>query len=697
MNVDLLARRETKFVLWRPKNTTTPPKLIIGQFQAGNPPALTGEQTFTMTAVAGFADLWEIAASACHLIDGEIYHYWFEIDDSDDEKNPKMPIRIADPAAFTVDWRLLATIPDSPAYNADDQRPASVIQFKQGKLAACDPSREVGDFREDTASNTLPANRSLVIYEMPTAWSRIQQGSGVETGAGTFRDVMALIEEDAGGANFSDLPVVQPGETYLPDLGINCLELLPPADSFYRRTWDYGTSNFFAPDHELGFPEGHASPTANADLTALVLACHKKHMRVFVDVVLAFGKLDSYKSADSPEFHIYIPDPEHPPADPDALTSGRGDGRRETRQDFGGTRFRYSISIDNAYDPMSGMKTTLFPVRQHMKASLVRWIRDFHVDGWRMDSVENVANWDFVQEFKDLGHQLWKERWDAQYLGQGADDRFLVVGEELEIPMGLLQQKRLDGMWHEPFKRFVRSANRGVNNDAEPSFEWTVRKMVDCRHFGFAGGNQAIIYVTSHDVGGPGNERLFNYLNNCHIWDTKKRIMLAFSCLLSAVGIPMILAGEEFADQHDRFDSQGNVSETGGKQVDPVNYSRANDDWRREILRHVTRLVKLRTTSESLAGDDVEFIHIDFNDNKRVLVWRRGAVNSQRPVVVVANFSDFTSENANTPQGEYVVHNWPATPPGRQWKEITQDRMVPPEWVGREPIVSWEAKVYTVV
>lgn len=588
MKVDLLTRRETKFVLWRPKKTSPPPKLVIGQFQAGNPPTLANQQTFDLAAATGFPDLWEIAASACNLSDGQIYHYWFEIDDCDEEKNPTKPIRIADPAAFTVDWRLLSPVPASLAYIADDQRPASVIRFLQGKLVPCDPGGDVGDFTGDPAADTLPVNRSLVIYEMPTAWSRIQPGTGVETGAGTFRDVLALVAPDAGGANFADLAVVQPGQTYLPDLGINCLELLPPADSFYRRTWDYGTSNFFAPDHELGFPEGHASPMANTDLTALILACHQQGIRVFVDVVLAFGKLDSYKAADGPEFHLYIPDPDHPPDDPDALTSGRGNGRRETRQDFGGTRFRYSVPVANAYDPLSGeKKDQLFPARQHMLASLVRWMRDFRVDGWRMDSVESVANWDFIQAFKDLGHQLWQERWDVQHLGQGADDRFLVVGEELEIPMGLLTQQRLDGLWHEPFQRFVRAAIRGVNNDrdGEPSFEWTVRKMVDCRYFGFTGGDQAIIYLTSHDVGGFGKERLFNYLNNNHIWDTKKRIMLAFSCLLTAVGIPMILAGEEFADQHDRFDSSGNVSEDGGKQVDPVNYSRANDGWRQEVGR----------------------------------------------------------------------------------------------------------------
>jgi len=36
----------------------------------------------------------------------------------------------------------------------------------------------------------------------------------------------------------------------------------------------------------------------------------------------------------------------------------------------------------------------------------------------------------------------------------------------------------------------------------------------------------------------------------------------------------MILAGDEFADQHDLFDARGNVTQNGGKQVDPVNFSR---------------------------------------------------------------------------------------------------------------------------
>ena len=116
-----------------------------------------------------------------------------------------------------------------------------------------------------------------------------------------------------------------------------------------------------------------------------------------------------------------------------------------------------------------------------MKASLLRWMYDFHIDGIRLDSVENVYNWDFIQEYKDLARDAWRERWAAQETGDDADARFLVVGEELQEPLDLLRQQRLDGLWHERFKRYIRAALLGQNAEGEPSFEWTVRQAIDCR------------------------------------------------------------------------------------------------------------------------------------------------------------------------------------------------------------------------
>ena len=85
----------------------------------------------------------------------------------------------------------------------------------------------------------------------------------------------------------------------------------------------------------------------------------------------------------------------------------------------------------------------------------------------------------------------------------------------------------------------------------------------------------------------------------------------------------MFVAGEEFADQHDLFDSHGNVSEDGGKELDPVNFSRVEEPFRKSIFDYVARLVRLRTSHPALAVNDTEFLHIDF-DGKRVLVWKRG-------------------------------------------------------------------------
>jgi pullulanase len=42
-----------------------------------------------------------------------------------------------------------------------------------------------------------------------------------------------------GGANFAELSLLDKHHSYLTDLGVNALELLPPADSFFKREWGY--------------------------------------------------------------------------------------------------------------------------------------------------------------------------------------------------------------------------------------------------------------------------------------------------------------------------------------------------------------------------------------------------------------------------------------------------------------------------
>jgi pullulanase len=226
--------------------------------------------------------------------------------------------------------------------------------------------------------------------------------------------------------------------------------------------------------------------------------------------------------------------------------------------------------------------------------------------------------------------------------------------------------------------------------------------MIDCTGLGYPDGTAAVNYLTSHDVEGFRKERLLRFfLNNgfhrrnaegVESPDTERiarRVKLGFVCLLTSVGVPMILAGEEFADDHDR------VVEHPAKQSDPVNYTRLEDPWRKSLAQYVARLVSFRTRSDALSVNDTRFIHADFTNGRRILAWMRGRPGIDDPVVVVANFSDY--ESAREGHMEYQIANWPVVAAGKHWREISQDRAVPDDWAGREPLYPWEAKVYAVV
>lgn len=79
---NLLILKRTKFVLWLPRITDPPPRLVIGTFQPANPPALASRQAHDLEEVPGHAGLWRIEAANCGLTDQQVYHYWFEVADS---------------------------------------------------------------------------------------------------------------------------------------------------------------------------------------------------------------------------------------------------------------------------------------------------------------------------------------------------------------------------------------------------------------------------------------------------------------------------------------------------------------------------------------------------------------------------------------------------------------------------------------
>lgn len=138
LSVDLLKRKLTHFVLWRPGASDPAPKLFIGL--STQPTSEFKEIPFQ---AAEFPDLWQIPAADCDLKDGQVYYYWFKVRNTEPYAGKTNEVLYCtDPMAYTVDRSKLPPTPqDVPpgltgASNNNLSYPASVILYKNGNLHA---------------------------------------------------------------------------------------------------------------------------------------------------------------------------------------------------------------------------------------------------------------------------------------------------------------------------------------------------------------------------------------------------------------------------------------------------------------------------------------------------------------------------------------------------------------------------------
>lgn len=663
--------RKKNFLIWRPGITNPAPYVFIGQLKVDTQKGdyhFIKHGEFQLKQSSNHPDVWAVDCKKCKLKSGEVYYYWFKVANTNPYENNSDILYCSDPFATAVDERIQARNLPVPELRQNHYSPASVVLFKDGELHEADPDSCQPDWEnthtKDVVANLAPNNK-LVIYELPPRWSS-SNGSFVN---GNFRQVEKMIdvpETDTYLDVLFNSVLNTNGEKYIAHLGVNALELTPPANSSQEHNWGYGTASYLAPDFNLSVRNGNSSNNLvkpASDFVNLVKACHRKGIRFIYDAVMAFASNNPYKHINFTDFFIHW---------------GTNDPEQSNRDGFGGDLIKYKYYVQT-YNPSNGNTEYISPSREYMKVHLREWIKTKGVSGLRLDSVNNIDCYDFLKEVKNETRNYFKTTTNA------TDDKYLVVAEELSVPKSLLEQGAVDGQWNEHFKQIIRELilGRGWRGN---NFEWSIRKMLDCRLLGkaFTDGAQAVNYLTSHDVGGYQNERFYSYLNNNGVYDTKDRIKLAFSCLFTSIGIPMILAGDEFAEQQDLYGDED-------KQRDPVNYERLKDSpWRQEIFEHVRSLIKLRKNSDALASNTIEFIHFDFNEGKRVVAWKREFNNDT--VITVANFSDWGSQ----PNTEYRINNWPAIPTNKKWYEATQNRLVDSNWYGRESIYPWEAKVYVI-
>lgn len=444
---------------------------------------------------------------------------------------------------------------------------------------------------EQPSGREFPDLDELVVYQLPMRWIESPQGDGSRVELGSLEKVL-----------FERLD-------YLEELGVNAIELLPIQDSSNTLTWGYGTRFFFAPDLDMGSP---------FDLKLLIKRCHQKGMLVIMTVVMNHS-LGCPLEQIAPSRHY--------------LSSGwdepiPGEHGARPRPDWGGRIFRYAEPTDGGY-----------PAREFQYEAARFWIEQYHVDGFRIDDFAAVNNWDFVTEFTARAHDVHRATFPER--------PFIVIAEDVvDRPQITRPADRpvVDACWDFTYRHRVRELVQGNRESLGPM---QVRQIVSGTPI-YAQPEQRVIFSTSQDVGAYLEQRLMTTF----LRETERRgepnhdlralelVHSALALTLTSVGIPMILAGEEFAD----------LDHTGAtrKSADPVDWARLGADRHALLVQRARRLVRLRAAHKALARPEVVFFgmrdgfHPTFGEShaEQIFSYCRTAgrpLGSREQVVVVAN------------------------------------------------------------
>lgn len=466
----------------------------------------------------------------------------------------------------------------------------------------------------------LANNNEIVIYEMPLRWMSGGRELERQVSLGTFDQAL-----------FAHL-----GQ--LADLGINAIEMLPIQDSPDTLNWGYGTRFFCAPDWDMGDP---------MELKFFVKSCHQRGIRVLLDVVMNHA---------SPECPLVTLSKDEYFVD-----------RQEGRDAWGGKLFRYDDRNE---------------AREFHCSVAEYWIREYHIDGFRIDEFKSIKNWDFIRMFRE---RAW-----AEHQRLFPDRPFLVIAEDTNRRFEATRTGVVDAIWNFGFRDDGRRllTNQVKTRWGQPSRSDRIRMLIGggASWDEFGGGSvkegygdmaQSINYLVSHDVRDAC--RMMNEIFGALLWirqlipadiparNDQERVMLAirqimrdmaaqsaavqgahsealercrsaFALLLTSVGVPLFLAGEEFGDVHDLLYTEDS------KMSDPVDRTRMGVPGHGELWNDVRALIKLRTSHAALQRNEVDHFYfhpeMDSDDGVRAFAYCRTAgkpLGSAGQVCVFAN------------------------------------------------------------
>ena len=415
---------------------------------------------------------------------------------------------------------------------------------------------------------------------------------------------------------------------HLAQLGVTHVELMPVAAFSGKHGWGYDGVDPFAPHQAYGGPEG---------LQKLVNACHARGLAVLLDVVYNhLGPSGNYLA----KFAHYFNSRYHTP-------------------------WGWAVNFDGPHSD---------EVRRYFCDNALMWLRDYHFDGLRLDTVHAIFDMSarpFLEQLRDEVRQISRQT-----------GRPLVVIPESDLndPRLLWPPERggygLDAQWSDDFHHALHAALTGERTGYYADFgaladlAKALQKAYvhdGCysafrqRHHGRPpvglDGHRFLGYAQTHDqVGNRAcGERLSHLVG-------VRRAKVAAALVLTAPFVPMLFQGEEwgastpfqyFTDHPEpdlakavREGRRREIAAFGWKPGDvpdpqaPETFQRSKLNWAElarpphaGLLEWHSQLLQLRRHEPALTDGRLDLVRARFDKSARWFTLQRG------PITVACNLA----------------------------------------------------------
>jgi len=563
------------------------------------------------------------------VIDGDQQgvYYGYKVSHSEDDNFESLPLCI-DPYAKAV------------TSNTDYYNPRKSIVYKENF-----------DWEDDT---WIERNwRDLIIYEMHIRDMSAHPSAEAEN-SGTYK---GLIENNKGGIN------------YIKELGVNSVELLPAMEfgnieipfedslngryntwnPYERNHWGYMTAAFFAPSayyseswKEMKMHEWIGKDAKQvSEFKDMVKAFHSEGIAVIMDVVynhLSEYEIGNLKQIDK-EYYF----------------------RLNENGEF----------IDQSYCG-NDIKTERPMVRRLIIDSIIYWMTEYHIDGFRFD-LGSLIDWETLEEIIREARKI--------------NPNVIFVGEPwggVYDPKGF--SLREWGSWNDQIRNGIKGENPNNghgwifgkwydNNNPDRIKSYIKGTLLEDKYGLFQKPEHSVNYLESHDgytlgdfirlgLGDVKKDQIIKDIDkNVKLTPQQLKLnKLAALFLFTSRGITMISEGQEFArskvipfnipvdDPHKGMIDHNSYDKDN--ETNYVNYEHAK--FNSDLLNYYKGLIELRKEYEAFRRADYGDV-VFFNLKKNPFALGYLVKYKDEEFVVLFNANPKSDIEINLPDGEWDV------------------------------------------